>query len=184
MYTQDDVNKFLSDFMEKNDIGSLSFKEYDGEKNWFCEGEIYTPLGEDWIIDIWFDGTAKDFSHALFGAYDDFDVDEEASRWITVRGENGVPNSVEDLLDDAKWKKHFLNKLWGESRKFLDRFELLMTPLKDDSTEHGGIAHEGERLYEFLDETDTSYDASLKDINEALKACGIKPVKEKDDVER
>ena len=33
-----------------------------------------------------------------------FDVDEEAMLWIPHRGENGIPNSICALVDDAEWK--------------------------------------------------------------------------------
>lgn len=184
MYSQDDINEFLTDFLEHNEFNVLSFTRYEDDPKWNIEIEQYTPLGEDWITDIWFDGSVKDFCHAVFGVYDSFDVDEAASLWIEGRGENGVPSSVQALLDDAKWKEQTLNNLSKASNVLEKRLDFLMTPLKDDKTDKGGISHSGERLWEFLRETDTSYDALLKEINDSLKVCGIKPVKENKDIER
>lgn len=40
-----------------------------------------------------------------------FDVDEEVEVYIPCRGENGCPSSIEDLVNDAKWKKEQIEKL-------------------------------------------------------------------------
>lgn len=48
--------------------------------------------------------------------------------------------------------------------------------LVDDKTEHGGISHLGETLYEFMKESGLPFGCSLAKVNEALKECGIEPV--------
>lgn len=54
--------------------------------------------------------------------------------------------------------------------------DVLNTVLKDDETETGGIAHPGEKVWEFIDYTDLSLDDSIELLNEALKDSGIKPI--------
>ena len=49
--------------------------------------------------------------------------------------------------------------------------------LKDDSTAEGGISHAGETVGEFCEEAGIKADASLDELNTALKECGIEPVK-------
>ena len=53
---------------------------------------------------------------------------------------------------------------------------VLNTVLKDDNTTNGGVSFKGETLRNFLDETGISYNASMKEINNALIECGIKPI--------
>lgn len=76
-----------------------------------------TPAGGDWIVAIWFDGTARGFKRAIeqYAIY--FDIDEEVSLYVANRGKNGIPSSIEALLEDAKWKKRELEDLAEELKK-------------------------------------------------------------------
>ena len=72
------------------------------------EQEICTPLGEDWVETY---NDVKNFDELgveIEDRYKSFDVDDEAEIWIESRGRNGVPSSIQDLLDDAKWKEEEL----------------------------------------------------------------------------
>lgn len=73
-----------------------------------------TPAGEDWIVTVWFDGTARGFKRAIeqYAIY--FDIDEEVSVYVENRGKNGIPSSIEVLLEDAKWKMRELEDLAEE----------------------------------------------------------------------
>lgn len=73
-----------------------------------------TPLGEDWWVTIWFDGTDEGFIKAVREIYNNFDVDEEAEIWIENRGKNGIPNSIKALIRDAEWKESMLDELADE----------------------------------------------------------------------
>lgn len=70
-----------------------------------------TPAGGDWIVTFWFDGTARGFKRAIeqYAIY--FDIDEDVSLYVDNRGKNGIPSSIEVLLEDAKWKKRELEDL-------------------------------------------------------------------------
>lgn len=76
-----------------------------------------TPAGEDWIVTVWFDGTARGFKRAIeqYAIY--FDIDEEVSLYVDNRGKNGIPSSIEVLLEDAKWKKRELEDLAEDLKK-------------------------------------------------------------------
>ena len=53
------------------------------------------------------------------------------------------------------------------------------TELLDDSSPYGGIAHRGETLKEFLEETYDSDDIEnldMEEVNTMLKACGIRQI--------
>jgi len=52
--------------------------------------------------------------------------------------------------------------------------------LEDDASETGGVAFMGETVLDFmlsLDECDVEEMNSVDDLNDALKECGIKPIK-------
>lgn len=70
-----------------------------------------TPAGGDWIVTFWFDGTARGFKRAIeqYAIY--FDIDEDVSLYVDNRGKNGIPSSIEALLEDAKWKMRELKDL-------------------------------------------------------------------------
>lgn len=81
------------------------------------EQEICTPLGEDWVETY---NDVKNFDELgveIEDRYKSFDVDDEAEIWIESRGRNGVPSSIQDLLDDAKWKEE---ELYGFSDIYND----------------------------------------------------------------
>ena len=76
-----------------------------------------TDLGEDWCITIFFDGTNNDFIKEFYKYAYDFDIDEEVEIYVENRGKNGIPNSIVDLVEDAKWKQKTLeetaDELWN-----------------------------------------------------------------------
>ena len=60
-----------------------------------------SPLGEDVVEHIWLeDGDSME--RAAYKLADSFDVDDHVSIWVERRGEDGVPDSIEDLVEDAK----------------------------------------------------------------------------------
>lgn len=71
----------------------------------------YTPLGEDWYVCLFYDGSYNNFKEKLTEYAENFDIDEEAEIWIENRGKNGTPNSIKDLVEDAEWKKEKLQEL-------------------------------------------------------------------------
>lgn len=73
-----------------------------------------TPAGGDWIVAFWFDGTARGFKRAIAQYSFYFDIDDEVSLYVDNRGKNGIPSSIEVLLEDAKWKMRELEDLAEE----------------------------------------------------------------------
>lgn len=55
--------------------------------------------------------------------------------------------------------------------------EVLNQELEDDSTKFGGIAYYRETLREFIEDANLNENATLKELDEVLKKCGIKPLK-------
>ena len=69
-----------------------------------------TPLGEDWWVVIFFDGTNNGFIQEFHKYAYNFDIDEEVEIFVQGRGENGIPNSIVALIEDAKWKQKTLEE--------------------------------------------------------------------------
>lgn len=84
---------------------------YEHQSQYYIEIGQYTPEGEDWSEIIWFNGTEAGFVEAVKQRTKDFDPNEEAEIWILQRGQNGVPESINALIDDAHWKRDRLEEL-------------------------------------------------------------------------
>lgn len=107
-------NKELENFLAKaKELGwsYILYKEYDGRT--YAEMEKYSPLGEDFGMIIHFseENPADTFMNDLKGYYYDFDPEEHAEMWIENRGKNGTPDSIRDLLDDAKDIEEMIGEL-------------------------------------------------------------------------
>lgn len=101
--------KEIINVIEAHEFTMNEVEKQDNE--YYIEMGQSTPAGEDWWEIIWFDGTNDGFVEAVKERYLYFDVDEEAEYWIRGRGQNGIPNSIRTLLEDAKWKKAMLEGL-------------------------------------------------------------------------
>jgi len=104
-----ELNNKIIEVAENNGFFLEEITERYGEYS--VEMNNSTPCGEDWWEIIHFDGTNQGFVEAVRNRADNFDVDEEAEIWIEGRGENGVPNRIKDLVEDAEWKKTTLKEL-------------------------------------------------------------------------
>lgn len=105
------LSQNILDILENNgfDTENLEFGKQD--ESFFIELNQCTPEGEDWWITIWSDGTDAGFIKNIIERADNFDIDEEVEPWIELRGEQGVPNSIVALIDDARWKQTTLRAL-------------------------------------------------------------------------
>lgn len=81
------------------------------DKAYWVELEFFSPCGEDVIETIWFDGTDSGFIEAICDRAENFDVDDHVMLWASDRGKNGVPESIEELVKDAKSIKTILQNL-------------------------------------------------------------------------
>ena len=98
-------NEKLENILEKAielDWSYALWKVDDGRT--YAEMRKYSPLGEDFgmIIDFSKENPVDTFMNDLQDYYSGFDPEEHAAMWIENRGQNGTPNSIQDLLDDAK----------------------------------------------------------------------------------
>ena len=102
----------ITDLLESHDIRVNGVYEQDG--SYIAEIEFWSAAGEDMVAVIWYDGTSKDFVEEFCNYASDFDADEHAEGLISMRGKNGIPNSVRELIDDADAIAKFLDKVARE----------------------------------------------------------------------
>lgn len=70
----------------------------------------YTPCGEDWN-ELFNMKNVDDFVEDLECRTENFDINEEAEIFIPQRGHKGIPEDIQDILDDQKWKLSKLQNL-------------------------------------------------------------------------
>lgn len=103
--------KRIEKVLEDLDISYKYYKNKDRE-GWYGLVEFWTDTsGHDIPIEFDFNGTAKDFVKEFCEAAENYDVDEEIEVFIGMRGKNGVPNTVRELLDDCQEAKDTLMKI-------------------------------------------------------------------------
>ncbi len=74
--------------------------------------EFWTDkAGQDIPIEIEYDGTAEDLVEKFTEYAENYDVDEEVELFVDMRGKNGVPSTVREILDDCSEAKETLIKL-------------------------------------------------------------------------
>lgn len=85
---------------------------YPGKDSWYGLVEFWTDTaGQDIPTEIEFDGAAEDFVDKFAEAAERYDVDEEVELFVDMRGKNGVPNTVRELLDDCQEAKDTLMEI-------------------------------------------------------------------------
>lgn len=109
------MKKFKKDIikiLEENDfvIGEIT-KQSNGI---YVDLNQSTLLGEDWWVVIFFNGTNNGFIQEFYKYAYNFDIDEEIEVFVNNRGTNGIPDSIVDLIEDAKWKQKTLEKTADE----------------------------------------------------------------------
>jgi len=71
--------------------------------------EFWTDTaGQDIPVEINYDGTVENLVDEFAAYAENYDVDDEVECYINMRGENGVPDSVRDLIDDCQEAKDTL----------------------------------------------------------------------------
>ena len=110
------LSERIIEVLEAHDInlcGEITERAYNND-GYDVELETYSPEGEDVIIALIYDGTEEDFIRQFESYAEDFNAEEHAETYINMRGKNGVPESIRDLLEDANWQKEMLMKVSRE----------------------------------------------------------------------
>ena len=74
--------------------------------------EFWTDtVGQDIPTEFDYDGTPEDFVKQFTERAENYDVDEEVELYVNMRGKNGVPDTVRELLDDCQEAKDTLMEI-------------------------------------------------------------------------
>jgi len=74
--------------------------------------EFWTDTaGQDIPTEFDYDGTPEDFVKQFTERAEYYDVDEEVEIYADMRGRNGVPNTVRELLNDCQEAKNTLMEI-------------------------------------------------------------------------
>ena len=74
--------------------------------------EFWTDTaGQDIPVEIDHDGTAEDIINQFVDYAEGYDVDDQVELYVGMRGQNGVPETVRELLDDCQEAKDTLMEI-------------------------------------------------------------------------
>ena len=135
-----ELSERIIEVLEAHDIsvcGKITERTYNND-GYDVELETYSPEGEDVIISLIYDGTEEDFIKQFESYAEDFDAEEHAETYINMRGKNGVPKSIKDLLEDAEWQKEMLLEVAKD-----------LNGLDDEETETNGYMNR-EQFYQYI----------------------------------
>ena len=119
---EDDETYFDAEEYEekKPDYSKMTLTEVIEKEGWSVntneEGKIvfvenHSPLGEDLPIETCDD--TDNIYEAIKREWEAFDVDEHVAMYVDMRGTRGVPNSIEDLVNDANDIEEMLESLFA-----------------------------------------------------------------------
>lgn len=118
-----ELNENIVRVFENNGF-TVGEPEYSNHHKEYCvEINQSTDLGEDWWLTLWYDGSDEDFIQKFETLVEYFDPDEEAEIYIDMRGKNGVPDSIRDILDDQVWKLETLKTTLKELNEEFEEYE-------------------------------------------------------------
>ena len=114
--------KKLIDLMEDLGWTIRDLKDYEylvSEGKTQLEFNQFSPAGEDFNFYIEFNNNIQDFLNELREYVNDFDIDEHVKIWIDVLGQNGVPSTIRELLEDAESIKEMLEELLNSVEEYV-----------------------------------------------------------------
>lgn len=106
MLIEDKWDDILNDIENKLEYTDWSVDMSFQDDDVFFEFSIYSSMGQDFICTVYVsvDDDMSDLVDRLADYYDDFDPDEEASKWVdeTGHGTNGAPYRFSDIVKDME----------------------------------------------------------------------------------
>lgn len=112
------LSENIVDCLKKNEWNICG--TYKQGQDYYTELETYSPLGEDFILTVWHNGTSNGFINAFGRGSFDFDVDEHVETLMPYRGKNGVPGSIRALVEDAEDIQAILSRTARELCELLE----------------------------------------------------------------
>ena len=105
------INEEIMDVLENNGINV----EKTDEKNEYML-EWWSNAGED-MVDYVTAQNDKEFADRYREIALDFDADDHAEMYVNMRGKNGVPQTIRELIDDADSIQEFYSNVSKEIDK-------------------------------------------------------------------
>ena len=94
--------------LNKLDVAKYGWRKIE-DGTWYGLVEFWTDTaGQDIPTEFSFNGTAEDFVKQFTRCAENYDVDTEVEVYVDMRGKNGVPDTVRELLDDCQEAKDTL----------------------------------------------------------------------------
>ena len=104
----------IEEVLEKMSI-KFKYEErlpFPDEEAWYGLVEFWTDTaGQDIPTEFYYDGSPEDFVAKFTECANNYDVDEEVELYVNMRGKNGVPDTVRELLDDCQEAKDTLMEI-------------------------------------------------------------------------
>lgn len=89
-------------------------------KDNFVTFEFWTDTaGQDIVVEFDYDGTPEDFVRNFVEYADNYDVDDEVALFINMLGQNGVPSSARELVEDCEEAKDTLMEIADQLKHFV-----------------------------------------------------------------
>lgn len=105
----DKITALLDDMGIKNNID-----------NTYAIIEFWTDTaGQDISVVIDYDGTVNDLVNKFSDYAENYNVDEEVELYVNMRGQNGVPSTIRELLDDCQEAKDTLMNIATKMKEII-----------------------------------------------------------------
>ena len=118
--------KRIEDVLNKLSV-KYDYHKYNNSDSWYGMVEFWTDTsGQDIPVEFDFDGTAEDFVKQFCEHAETYDVDDEVELFIRMRGKQGVPNTVRELLNDCQEAKDTLINIADELKSAMKKKKSLV----------------------------------------------------------
>lgn len=114
---------------ETSSLSNKGFNVYDvniHDGKYIAGCEFDSDAGEDFCFDIWFDGTWSDFVKNFLEYCENYDPDAHAEQYVNMRGKNGIPSTIRELINDAdsigEYLSNWASELWEKRGKYDDNW--------------------------------------------------------------
>jgi len=119
------LDEKLLNYLDEHDVkivgefdDGAGFSEY--EKS--IDLEFYSDAGEDFVFTVSYTDD-KSFVEDFAAYTENFDVEDHAELWIDHRGKNGCPETLKELLEDARGIREYLEDLSNGLQDILKEIE-------------------------------------------------------------
>lgn len=119
------LDEKLLNYLDEHDVkivgefdDGAEFSEY--EKS--IDLEFYSDAGEDFVFTVSYTDD-KSFVENFATYTENFDVEDHAELWIDNRGKNGCPETLKELLEDARGIREYLEDLSNGLQDILKEIE-------------------------------------------------------------